>query len=168
MHAWVAPNRNCACTISKFIDNKIVHMQLDNQFYWRAILSYLVSFLAGRQYHNLVLYQKFIFEIVFTDCAHIRALFHLKQYTFQKDGLWAEKLNQHYTGWPRKNATLTINTFKKTRDKMRKLCALMRIEFFPQQNDTNIIDFDEGVLILYMAVFLRQWHFQNLPLLSQK
>ena len=28
-----------------------------------------------------------------------------------------------YTGWPRKNATLTIDNFKKTRDRMKKLCA---------------------------------------------
>ena len=32
---------------------------------------------------------------------------------------------------------------------MKKLCALMRIEFFSQQNDTKIINFDEGVLILW-------------------
>ena len=31
---------------------------------------------------------------------------------------------------------------------MNKLCALMRIEFFSEQNDTKIINFDEGVLIL--------------------
>ena len=29
-----------------------------------------------------------------------------------------------YTGWPKKNATLTINNFKKTRDRMKKLCSL--------------------------------------------
>ena len=38
-----------------------------------------------------------------------------------------------YTGWPRKNATPTINNFKKTREKIKKLCALMCIEFFSQQ-----------------------------------
>ena len=54
-----------------------------------------------------------------------------------------------YTGWPRKIATLTIKNVKKTRAKMKKLCALMRIEFFSQQNDTKIINFDEGVLILW-------------------
>ena len=43
----------------------------------------------------------------------------------------------------------------------------MRIEFFSKQNDTKIINFDEGVLILW-PFFLRQCHFQNLPLLSQK
>ena len=48
---------------------------------------------------------------------------------------------------------------------MKKLCALMRIEFFSQQNDTKIINFDEGVLILW-PFFLRQCHFQDLPLLS--
>ena len=36
-----------------------------------------------------------------------------------------------YTGWPRKNATLScINNFKKTRDRMKKLCALLHIKFF--------------------------------------
>ena len=53
------------------------------------------------------------------------------------------------TGWPRKNATPTIDNFKKTRGKIKKLCAIMRIEFFSQQNDTKIINFDEGVLILW-------------------
>ena len=53
-----------------------------------------------------------------------------------------------YTGWPRKNATLTINNFKKTRDRMKKLCPLLRIKFFFQQEDTKIVNFDEGVLIL--------------------
>ena len=38
--------------------------------------------------------------------------------------------NVCYTGWPRKNATLLINNFKKTRDRMKKLCALLRIKFF--------------------------------------
>ena len=52
-----------------------------------------------------------------------------------------------YTGWHRKNATLTINNFKKKREK--EMCALMCIEFFSQQNDTKIINFDEGVLILW-------------------
>ena len=35
-----------------------------------------------------------------------------------------------YTGWPRKNATLSINNFKKTRDRMKKLCTLLRINSF--------------------------------------
>ena len=53
-----------------------------------------------------------------------------------------------YTGWPRKNATLTINNFKKTRDRMKKLCTLLSIKLFFQQDDTKIVNFDEGVLIL--------------------
>ena len=57
-------------------------------------------------------------------------------------------LNELYTGWPQKNATLMINNFKKTRDRMKKLCALLRIKFFFQQDDTKIVNFDEGVLIL--------------------
>ena len=52
-----------------------------------------------------------------------------------------------YPGWPRKNATLTINNFKKTRDRM-KTCALWHIKFFSQQDDTKIVNFDEGVLII--------------------
>ena len=32
---------------------------------------------------------------------------------------------------------------------MRKLCTLMRIVFFSQQNYIKIINFDEGVLILW-------------------
>ena len=32
-----------------------------------------------------------------------------------------------HTGWPRKNAIPTINYFKKTRDKINKLCALWKI-----------------------------------------
>ena len=55
----------------------------------------------------------------------------------------------HYTGWPRKNATLTINNFKKTRDRMKELCALLHIKFFSKQDDTKIVNFDEGVLILW-------------------
>ena len=55
----------------------------------------------------------------------------------------------NYTGWPRKNATLTINNLKKTWEKIKKLCTLMHIEFSPQQNDTKIINIDEGVLILW-------------------
>ena len=68
--------------------------------------------------------------------------------------IWNNKIDTHkqiwctrnkafinlYTGCPRKNATLTINNFKKMREKMKKLCALLRIEFFSQQNDTKIIN----------------------------
>ena len=32
---------------------------------------------------------------------------------------------------------------------MKKLWALLRIKFFSQQNDTKIVNFDEGVLILW-------------------
>ena len=34
------------------------------------------------------------------------------------------------TGWPRKNATLTINDFSKLRDRINKLCPLLRIKLF--------------------------------------
>ena len=33
------------------------------------------------------------------------------------------KRNFKYTGWPKKNATLTINNFKKTRNRLKNLCA---------------------------------------------
>ena len=48
-----------------------------------------------------------------------------------------------------KRMQLTINNFKKTRDRMKKLCALSRIQFFSQQGDTKNANFDEGVLILW-------------------
>ena len=32
---------------------------------------------------------------------------------------------------------------------MQQLCALLRIKFFSQQDDTKIVNFDEGVLILW-------------------
>ena len=67
----------------------------------------------------------------------------------QNDYLSLRQCNENYTGWPRKNATLTINNFKKTRDRMKKLCALLRIKFFSQQDDTKIVNFDKGVLILW-------------------
>ena len=55
-----------------------------------------------------------------------------------------------YTELPRKNATPTINNLKKTKGEIKKLCALtVYIEFFFQHNDTTIINFDEGVLILW-------------------
>ena len=54
-----------------------------------------------------------------------------------------------YTGWPKKNATLTINNFKKTRNRMKKLCKLSRTKFFSHQDDTKNANFDEGVLNLW-------------------
>ena len=64
-----------------------------------------------------------------------------------------------YTGWPRKNA----KNFKKTRDRINKLCPLLRIKFFFQEDDTKIINFDEGVLILWPFfwgnVIFKIWHF---------
>ena len=32
---------------------------------------------------------------------------------------------------------------------MKKLCALLRMKFFLQQDDTKIVNLDEGVLILW-------------------
>ena len=39
---------------------------------------------------------------------------------------WGNNALSACTVWPRKNATLTINNVKKTRDRMKKLCALLR------------------------------------------
>ena len=57
-------------------------------------------------------------------------------------------LPQWNTGWPRKNATLTITNIKKIRDLIKLVSALMSRTFFFLQNDTKINEFDEGVLIL--------------------
>ena len=62
-----------------------------------------------------------------------------------------------YTGCPRKNATLTINNFKRTRDRMKKKCV---------QDDTKIVDFDEGVL--FYGRFSEAMSFSRFALLSQK
>ena len=53
-----------------------------------------------------------------------------------------------YTGWPRKNATPIITTFKEIRDLIKLVIALMRRKSIFQQNYTKTSDFDEGVLIL--------------------
>ena len=42
-----------------------------------------------------------------------------------------------------------INNFQKTRDRMKKLCALLHMKFFSQQDDTQIINFYEGVWNLW-------------------
>ena len=49
---------------------------------------------------------------------------------------------------------------------MKKLCALLRIKFFTQQDDTEIVNFDEGVLILWP--FSEAMSFSRFALLSQK
>ena len=72
-----------------------------------------------------------------TDCNRTGIYFFFFSFFFASD----------YTGWPRKNATLTINNFKKTRDRMKKVYALLRIKFFSQVDDTKIVNFEEGVLI---------------------
>ena len=46
--------------------------------------------------------------------------------------------------------------FQETRDRMKELCALLRIEFFSEQDDTKLVNFDQGV-------FMRQCHFHDLP-----
>ena len=46
---------------------------------------------------------------------------------------------------------------------MKKLCALLYIKFFPQQDDTNIVNFDEGVFDS-MAVFSEAMSFSRFSL----
>ena len=53
-----------------------------------------------------------------------------------------------YTGWPRKNATLSITNLKEIRDLIKLVSALMHRKLFSQQNDTKSNNFDEGILIL--------------------
>ena len=50
--------------------------------------------------------------------------------------------NDGYTGWPKKNATLTSNNCKKMRDRKTKLRALWCKKFFTQQDDTKVVKFD--------------------------
>ena len=45
--------------------------------------------------------------------------------------------------------SIIIIIIKKTGDRMKMLCALSRMKFFSQQNDTKNSNFDEGVLILW-------------------
>ena len=70
-----------------------------------------------------------------------------------------------YTGWPRKNATLTINNFKKTRGDEKAACIDAYRILFPAKWHQDHSFW--GKRFDSMAVFLRQCHFQTLPLLSQ-
>ena len=79
-----------------------------------------------------------------------------------------ELLCMDHTGWPRKNATLTINNFKKPRDRMKTLCALLRMKFFSQQDDTKNVNFGEGVLIIWPFFVVEAMSFWRFALLSQK
>ena len=45
---------------------------------------------------------------------------------------------------------------------MQKLRALLPIQLFPQQDDTKVVNFDEGVLILW-PFFWGNVNFQDLP-----
>ena len=74
----------------------------------------------------------------------------------------------YYTGWPRKNATLTINNFNKTRDRMKKLCALLRIKLFSQRDDTKIVNFDDMKALWFCGRFSAAMSFSRFALLSQK
>ena len=59
-------------------------------------------------------------------------------------------MNSVLQGGPERTQTPTINNLMKTRGEMKRVvCSNAYIEFFSQQNDTKIINFDEGVLILW-------------------
>ena len=68
---------------------------------------------------------------------------------------------------PERTQHIRSMILRKRRDRMKKLCALLRLKFVSQQDDTKIINFDEGVLILW-PFFWGNVIFQSLPLLSQK
>ena len=53
-----------------------------------------------------------------------------------------------YTGWPRKNATTLIVSFKNIVDETELLSIVFGRTFIFQQNDTMIINFGQGVWIL--------------------
>ena len=62
---------------------------------------------------------------------------------------------------------VTINNFKKTRNRMKKLCALLHIKFFSQQDDMiKIVNFDEGVW--FYGRFSEAMSYSRFALLSQK
>ena len=86
---------------------------------------------------------------------------------------------KHIQGGPERTQHLRSINFKKTGDKINKLCALLRIIFFFQQDDTKIINFDEGVLILWpffcsnvvfkichFCLKSHNWRTENVPLLA--
>ena len=49
---------------------------------------------------------------------------------------------------------------------MKKLCALLHIKFFSKQDDTKIVNFDKGVLIL-LPFFLGNVIFKICPSISK-
>ena len=49
---------------------------------------------------------------------------------------------------------------------MKKLCALLHIKFFSQQDDTKIVNFDEGILIC--GRFSEAMSFSRFAILSLK
>ena len=71
-----------------------------------------------------------------------------------------------YTGWTRKNATLTINNFKKTRDRMKKLCALLCIRFFPSKMTPRSLILMKA--FWFYGRFSEAMSFSGFALLSQK
>ena len=51
---------------------------------------------------------------------------------------------------------------------MKKLCALLRIKFFSQQDDTKIVNFDYGVLILFYGRFSEAMSFSRFVLYCKR
>ena len=52
-------------------------------------------------------------------------------------------------GGPERMQQLRSNNFKKTKDKMKKLVCIIAYKLLFQQDDTKIVNFDGGVLILW-------------------
>ena len=50
---------------------------------------------------------------------------------------------------------------------MKKLCALLRIKLFSQQDDTKIVNFDEGVLIQSVSFPYLPFYLRNLNLRTE-
>ena len=85
-------------------------------------------------------------------------------------GLLFSEFLRCYTGWPRKNATLTINTFKQTRDRMKKVVCIVAYKIlFParwHQHDQDRKFFMKA--FWFNCRFSEAMSFSRLALLSQK
>ena len=64
------------------------------------------------------------------------------------------------------NATLSINNFKKTGDRMKKLCALLHIEFFSEQDNAKIVNLMKA--FWFCDRLSEAMSFSRFALLSQK
>ena len=73
---------------------------------------------------------------------------------------------KQHTGWPKNNTTRTINNFKKTRDRMKSLCALSRIKFFPSKMTWRTLILMKA--FWFYGRFSDAMSFSRFALLSQK